>query len=125
MYINLQGRLGIYLDNDAKTLESDPVAILKPFSAVGDKALKYESFVRSAAVKCLDPGITRCLRLTKEHYKNLFMRYAIQIKIRSFEFLVKCVDELFQKWNKAKIMDLNESMEEIIYNEGDYIYHYG
>ena len=77
MYINIRGRLGIYLDSKKETLESDPIAVLKHFSTVGDKALKYEGDVRSATVKCIDPGKTWCLTLTKEHYKKLFFRYAI------------------------------------------------
>ena len=111
MYISLCGRLGIYLGNTPEILAKNPIAILNPFAVVGDKALKYEGDVRSATVMCLDEEPTTCLTLTKEHYQKLFMRQAIYDKILAFDFLFKCVTELFSHWTKSKIMILNEFME--------------
>ena len=68
MYISIQGKLGIYLGNDKETLLGDPIAIVPEFTAIGEKALKKNTDVRSATVMCLDYGETKCLTLDKKHY---------------------------------------------------------
>ena len=88
------------------------------FSVVGNKALNEDNNVRTATVKCMDEGKTACLTLKKEDYKKLVLRQIIINKYQSFEFMVKCVPELFIQWNKSKIMDMNDSVEEIMCEKG-------
>jgi hypothetical protein len=37
-------------------MDSDPVAIIPEFTAIGERALKNKNDVRSATVMCLDRG---------------------------------------------------------------------
>tara|TARA_B110000285_G_scaffold211316_1_gene253903 strand:+ start:1730 stop:2002 length:273 start_codon:yes stop_codon:yes gene_type:complete len=71
MYISIQGRFGIFLDNTEECLLNDPVAIIPEYTAIGERALKNQNDVRTATVVCLDPGHTSCLTLDKQSYQTL------------------------------------------------------
>ena len=106
LYIAIKGRLGI--NNSAQVSEDEqPIAVIAPFTAVGDKALTSENNRRTATVVCLDRE-TITLSLNKENFSELLGRQIIVSKGFRYSFMVKFLPEIFDDWSKAKILDVND-----------------
>lgn len=69
MYISFQGSLGIYLKND---FSEDPVAIVQPYRAVGERALEKQGDLRTATIVAMEDCI--CLALEKKDFQDLVAR---------------------------------------------------
>lgn len=68
MYISIQGKLGVYLKDN---FETDPIAIIPTFKAMGERALEKPNDTRTATIIAMDEGETICLALNKEDFVDL------------------------------------------------------
>ena len=69
MYVSIQGKLAIYLEEYDKNKQ--PAHIVEEFNVVGEKSLEYSNVPRNATVVCLDEGDTICLEITRKDYKRI------------------------------------------------------